>query len=270
MTSPFPTSEDALKECLHLLLNTQKDGCPPSSPRGNRPPPPSARKRREGVAPPRVLWAPSPRLPLPLKATRRKDGRRGWLWAATIGMVGAAARRSPRSGPRTEPPTGASFPPHSPRAQRTMAPVGPRRSASARRPGLQLPGTPAARCAPPSGRRPSWPANSGRQAKPRRGRAPSASRWAGGGLGRGKSGRWATAPGWATTQAGRDPHAATRAANAWDRPEVDKGKLGRGRAGSAEGRGELLLTPNVGGGEAGRKCGGAGLKSCQVLGRGRC
>lgn len=145
MTSPFPTSEDALKECLHLLLNTQRGGFPPSSPRGNRPPPPSARKRREGVAPPRVLWAPSPRLPLPLKATRRKDGRRGWLWAATIGMVGAAARRSPRSGPRTEPPTGASFPPHSPRARRTMAPVGPRRSASARRPGLQLPGIPAVR-----------------------------------------------------------------------------------------------------------------------------
>ena len=151
MTSPFPTSEDALKECLHLLLNTQRDGFPPSSPRGSRPPPtcPQA-PGGGGPAHPASSGPPSPRLPLPLKATRRKDGRPGWLWASAIGVVGAAAGRSPRSDPRTEPPTGASFPPHSPRARRTMAPVGPRRSASARRPGLQLPGIPAARCVPTS------------------------------------------------------------------------------------------------------------------------
>ena len=115
MTDLTPTSENALKSRLHLFSNTQRGNFPTSSPRWSRrlTQPASARMGLPRLAP---LWAPSPRFTA-LKAPRRKDGRRGWLWAPAIGGVGAATGCSPWSSPGTQPPTGAGFAPHSPCAR---------------------------------------------------------------------------------------------------------------------------------------------------------
>ena len=77
---------------------------------------------------------------------------------------------------------------------------------------------------------------------------------------RGKSVRWwVPAPAWAATQAEREARQASRAATHGTNGKWRKGRHGRGRAGSAEGRGELL-TPNVERGGAGRKCLEAAVK----------
>ena len=171
MTDLTPISENALKSRLHLFSNTQRGNFPTSSPRWSRrlTQPASARMGSPRLAP---LWAPSPRFTA-LKAPRREDGRRGWLWAPAIGGVGAATGRSLRSSTGTQPPTGAGFAPHSPcaRARRTMAPVSPRRTASVRPFGLQLPETPAAWRTPRCGRWTSWRPTRGGRRSPGRGKS---------------------------------------------------------------------------------------------------
>ena len=85
----------------------------------------------------------------PLPAPQQEDGRQDRPWTPEVGREGTEAAH-PEEWPRdvsAQRPTGADFAPHSPSARRTMATVGPRRNASARRAGLQLPATPAA-CPP--------------------------------------------------------------------------------------------------------------------------
>nr|XP_037862382.1 uncharacterized protein LOC103235440 isoform X2 [Chlorocebus sabaeus] len=121
-----------------------------------------------------------------------------------------------------------------------MAPVGRRRSASARRPGLQLPDAPAAcQLASPSGGHLDRPVRGGRRSQGRQEegtrRCPSAVQ-----LGKGKPlMRDARPQGptlmWAVTRAGRESCPATKATTLGAEQKLEIGKeLDRGQAGSAE------------------------------------
>nr|XP_037862383.1 uncharacterized protein LOC103235440 isoform X3 [Chlorocebus sabaeus] len=129
-----------------------------------------------------------------------------------------------------------------------MAPVGRRRSASARRPGLQLPDAPAAcQLASPSGGHLDRPVRGGRRSQGRQEegtrRCPSAVQ-----LGKGKPlMRDARPQGptlmWAVTRAGRESCPATKATTLGAEQKLEIGKeLDRGQAGSAEERKLKSLT----------------------------
>ena len=175
----------------------------------------------------------------PLPAPQQEDGRQDRPWTPEVGGEGTEAAH-PEEWPRdvsAQRPTGADFAPHSPSARRTMATVGPRRNASARRAGLQLPATPAA-CPPDLSQAAAMLAGHlGWQGKPgRAGRGHSPATLggpagSGGGLESGTPGRGASTRSQAAAQARTESCSATRATTRGkDR------KLGKGRRAERVGR----------------------------------
>lgn len=213
MTGLTPTSEKALKCRLHLFSNTQRGDFPASSPRRSRPPtqPASARMGSARLAP---LWAPSPRLSLPSRPYGGRTADKacpGLLRLARLlpqlgASRGAALEHSPR---RAQ----VSRHTHPARARHTMATVSPRRSASVRPFGLQLPEIPAARRTPRCGRRTSWRPTRGGRRSPVRGKSAL-----GDPAGQEEAFEGQVGPlvgpstAWAARQAEREPRQASRAA----------------------------------------------------------
>lgn len=127
------------------------------------------------------------------------------------------------------------------RAQRTMAPVGPLRNASVHRPGLQLPGTLAARRAGPlpHGGHLVRSALGGRRSQDRQEKGLRPCPWWPnqplGGLQRGTPRCRTSAYEWVATQAERQSCPARRESTRGENRKLEKGKEWReGRAGSAE------------------------------------